>query len=107
MKDGSESRPYPCARVEARKISWRVLRIGCGVDKAAGFKKPGAVADAFKQVAFHRAEGDAEALGDFLAGAAVEVAEQHDLATTFRKGAQRFGEGFAVLATFHRLDDGG
>ena len=107
MKDGSESRPYPCARVEARKISWRVLRLGGGVHEAAGFKKPGAVADAFEQVAFHGAEGNVEALGDFLAGAAVEVAEQHDLATTFRKGAQRFGDGFAMLATFYRLDDGG
>ena len=53
------------------------------------------------------AERNVEALGDFFAGAAVEVAEQHDFAATSRKGAQRLGEGFAALAALHRFDDGG
>jgi len=50
-----------------------------------------------------RPSGIIEALGDFFAGATVEVAEQHHLAATLGEHAHRFGEGFAVLATLHGL----
>jgi hypothetical protein len=58
-------------------------------------------------VALHGAEGNIEALGDFLAGAAVELAEEPHFTATLGERAQRLREGFEALAALHGFNHRG